>query len=128
MKAFTITDIKEIPTVSMDTFTTIKDRHNGGTRTIDITGFWIVGGDRLAIDIGEHIHCLNEVCLSEDGEIELGTSSIAGLYVPGEGYRGNGSNNVTGRITVDNMEEAISYYSEFKQNRLRKIREAKKAS
>ena len=127
MKIYNIKDLNNIPSIGNAKTFTIRDRHNGGRDTIDITGFWIINDEQLAIDIGERIHCLNEVVFNKDTDcIELGISSIAGVYnAPTSVYNGNGNNDVTARITFDSIEEVNKYFLANKRLRLETIRASK---
>jgi len=112
MKTYNITDVENIPTIDADSKTfTIRDDHGDG-RTIDITGFWVMPNNKLGIDIGEKLHCINDVIV-EDNTIALSSWSIGGNYMPGTTeYIGNGNNTPSARVTFDSMEELVTYAKE----------------
>jgi len=127
MKTLTINDMENIPTSANAAKLEITDQHNGGIDTIEITGLWVINNTTLAIDLGEHYHCLNDVVLIGD-EVELSSWSVGGTYNGNRKYYGNGSNDVTDRIVLeegDTMDDLVAVVKHYSKLRLDAIQASK---
>ncbi len=115
--------------------------HNGRREDMTFAGFWKMkhrdGGDmfKLAMDMGEVMHCLNSMSISDAGELELSPRSIGGTYSPN--YSGTAEefsdrlyfedDKIIERVRFETTEEAVEYLRSYIKMRNTHVREKKAA-
>ncbi len=111
-----------IPTVNVEATIVVNDNHSGAD-TIMATGIWISSTGKISLDIGDRIHCLNEVSCDDDDVLQLSTFSNGFTYMVTPEVDLWSSNYPVARIVFDDSREMKEFLGVPALRLFRKIKE-----